>query len=273
MSASHLTATILGCGSSGGVPRVAQGWGACDPQNPKNRRRRCSLLLRQSSRPRAPQDKDQTIVLVDTSPDLRDQLLSAQIQHLDGIFLTHPHADHIHGMDDVRPMVIEMNRKIDTVMDQATADSAINRFRYIFQTPNGSLYPELLTEKRIEAGATWRFTGQGGALDVQCFNLHHGDIDALGLRIGGLAYTPDLNDIPAQSMNYLHDLDVWIIDALRYLPHPSHLCVSDALRWIEHFKPRRAILTNLNTELDYEALRAELPSHITPAFDGMTITL
>jgi len=273
MTSSVLTARILGCGSSGGVPRVAQGWGACDPLNPKNRRRRCSLLLRQSHSRKAPEDSEQTNVIIDTSPDLREQLLDAGIMHLDGVFLTHPHADHIHGMDDVRPIVIHTKRKIDAVMDETTSHSVVNRFRYIFQTPNGSLYPELLTEQRIEAGGNWRFEGKGGPMDLTCFRLHHGDIDALGIRVGNLAYTPDLNDIPHESMAYLHDLDVWIIDALRYEPHPSHLCLADALRWIDHFKPRRAILTNLNTELDYETLKAELPPHITPAFDGMTIEL
>jgi phosphoribosyl 1,2-cyclic phosphate phosphodiesterase len=264
-------ATILGCGSSGGVPRVAQGWGACDPTNPKNRRRRCSLLVRQSLEKNEPREAEQTIVLIDTSPDLREQLLAADIRHLDGIFMTHPHADHIHGMDDVRPIVLQMKRKIDAVMDEATANSVVNRFKYIFQTPNGSLYPELLYDQRIKPGHSWRFDGAGGAIDVSCFQLHHGDIDALGLRMGDLAYTPDLNDIPRQSYDYLSGLDVWIIDALRYEPHASHLCVADALRWIDHFKPKRAILTNLNVELDYEELRAQLPSHIIPAYDGLSI--
>jgi phosphoribosyl 1,2-cyclic phosphate phosphodiesterase len=258
-------ARILGCGSSGGVPRVAQGWGACDPSNPKNRRRRCSLLLRQGLA------EQQTSVLIDTSPDLREQLLDAEVRHLDGVFLTHPHADHIHGMDDVRPVVINMKRKIDAVMDQSTADSVINRFNYIFKTPNGSLYPELLTDHRIKAGETWQFRGAGGTMDVTCFRLHHGDIDALGLRVGGLAYTPDLNDIPSESLDFLRDLDVWIIDALGYKPHPSHLSVNDALRWIDHFKPKRAILTNLNPELDYDTLSGQIPEHVTPAFDGMII--
>ena len=258
-------ATILGCGSSGGVPRVAQGWGVCDPTNPKNRRRRCSLLVQRT------QENQSTNLLIDTSPDLREQLLGEEIHHLDGIVLTHAHADHTHGIDDVRPLVIEMHKRIDLAMDEVTSESIRPRFSYIFQSPPDSSYPPLLNERRIETGKKWHFDGAGGAVEGMCFRLNHGDMDALGVRIGGLAYTPDLNDIPPESLDYLHHLDVWIIDALRYTSHPSHLSVEEALRWIAHFKPKRAILTNLNNDLDFETLRSELPPHVEPAFDGMQI--
>ncbi len=257
--------TILGCGSSGGVPRVAQGWGACDPSNPKNRRRRCSVLLEQEG------EGGVTQVLVDTSPDLRDQLIDAGITHIDGIVYTHEHADHCHGIDDMRPMVIHNRKRIDAFMDEATSRGILQRFDYIFHTPKGSDYPPILTERRIEAGTTFEISGAGGTLPIKPFRLEHGNIDALGLRVGGMAYTPDVNAIPEFALDDLSGLDLWIIDALRIKPHPSHFHLEQALEWVERMKPKRAVLTNLHSDLDYDTLCRELPGHITPAFDGMTV--
>ena len=260
-----LSIEILGCGSSGGVPRVAQGWGACDPSNPRNRRRRCSILVRQQT------DAGETIVLVDTSPDLRDQLLSAGVKRLDGVIFTHEHADHTHGIDDLRPVVIQTRRLIDVYLDESTAGTLHSRFRYCFETPQGSEYPPLVKEHRIRAGETFSITGQGGRLDCTPFNLHHGTIDALGLRIGDIAYTPDVNAIPDESLPFLEGLDCWIIDALRITPHPSHFRLAESLAWIERMKPRRAVLTNLHTDLDYAKLAEMLPAGIEPAYDGLMI--
>jgi phosphoribosyl 1,2-cyclic phosphate phosphodiesterase len=260
-----LDITILGCGSSGGVPRVAQGWGACDPTNPKNRRRRCSILVEQQG------PAGVTSVLVDTSPDLREQLLAADVSRLDGVLMTHSHADHTHGIDDLRPIVIAMRRRVEMHMDQATSNVVTRAFPYIFASPPGSLYPPLLTEKRIRAGEMVSIAGHGGALDAMPILLEHGEIPALGFRFGALAYTPDLNAIPERSVALLENLDVWIIDGLRYAAHPTHLTIAQALEWIERLKPARAIITNLHNDLDYEALRAELPPGVEPAFDGMRI--
>jgi phosphoribosyl 1,2-cyclic phosphate phosphodiesterase len=260
-----LSLTILGCGSSGGVPRVAQGWGACDPANPRNRRRRCAALVsRQSAQGR-------TLALIDTGPDLREQLIDAGVAHLDGVFISHEHADHTHGIDDLRPLYIAARRRVEMHIDAATSKALHEKFRYIFETLPGSSYPPIAHENRLTPGETCVIEGQGGAIEAMPFALEHGDIASLGFRFGALAYTPDLNGIPDASVPFLQDLDVWIIDALRYARHPSHFSLDEALAWIERLKPRRAILTTLHTDLDYEVLRRRLPAGVVPAYDGMLV--
>jgi phosphoribosyl 1,2-cyclic phosphate phosphodiesterase len=261
-----LTITILGCGSSGGVPRIGPaGWGACDPNNPRNRRLRCSILVERGS------GDAKTQVLVDTSPDLREQMLRANVQRLDGIIMTHPHADHTHGIDDMRPLVISMRRRITMWMDEATSADVRSKFSYIFETPHGSSYPPLLNEARIIHRELVRVDGPGGAIEALPFRLNHGEIDALGLRFGGIAYTPDLNGIPEESLPFLQDLDLWIVDALRYTPHPSHFSVAETLDWIARLKPKRAVITNMHSDLDYERLAKEIPAGVVPAYDRMRI--
>ena len=260
-----LSFTILGCGSSGGVPRVGQGWGACDPNNPKNRRRRCSLLVEKTAGAR------RTTLLVDTSPDLREQLLGAEVKRLDGVIFTHEHADHTHGIDDLRPLALVQRQRIDTYLDARTSDFLHRRFSYCFKTPEGSEYPPILKEHRIEDGKRVVIEGEGGTIEALPFKLAHGNSFALGLRFGGLAYTPDVSGFPDESLGALQGLDVWIIDALRERPHPSHFTVEEALSWIARLGPHRAVLTNLHTDLDYEALRRALPPHVEPAYDGMKI--
>jgi phosphoribosyl 1,2-cyclic phosphate phosphodiesterase len=261
------TITILGCGSSGGVPRVGGGWGTCDPAEPKNRRRRCSILIRQET------DVGLTQVLVDTSPDMREQLIDADVRHLDGIVFTHDHADHTHGIDDARPLVIHSRRRVDAFMDEPTATGLVRRFEYIFRTPEGGSYPPILAERRIEAGSAFEVDGAGGAIGIMPFALEHGEITALGLRVGRLAYTPDVSAIPDAALPELENLDIWIIDALRILPHPSHFHLDQALEWIARMKPRRAVLTNLHNDLDYGRLSRDMPDHIRPAFDGMIVDI
>jgi phosphoribosyl 1,2-cyclic phosphate phosphodiesterase len=262
-----LRLTILGCGSSGGVPRIAEGWGACDPANPKNRRRRCSVLVERLG------PAGTTAVLVDTSPDLREQLIDAGVKRLDAVLLSHPHADHTHGIDDLRPLCLAMRRRLDIYMNETTSQIVRWGFSYIFQTPDGSSYPPIANELRLMAGKLRQVEGPGGAIEATPFNLDHGEIIALGFRFGGLAYTPDVKRIPEASLPFLEGLDLWIIDALRYRPHPSHFSLEDALNWIEKMRPRRAILTNLHTDLDYEELRSRLPANVEPAYDGMRIEI
>ena len=260
-----LTVTILGCGSSGGVPRPGLGWGVCDPTNPKNRRRRCSLLVERGD------GRTRTRVLVDTSPDLREQLLDAQVDWLDGIFFTHEHADHTHGIDDLRALFIHKRRRLDAYVNETTARVLVTRFDYCFVTPPGSNYPPILNEHRVAPGAPLEIRGEGGAITVLPFLQDHGDVPSLGYRFGPVAYSIDLVDLPAASIPLLAGLELWIVDALRYRPHPSHFSVEQALEWIARIRPRRAILTNMHADLDYAELKAKLPPHIEPAYDGMRI--
>jgi phosphoribosyl 1,2-cyclic phosphate phosphodiesterase len=262
-----LRVTILGCGSSAGVPRVGVGWGACDPNNPRNRRRRCSILVERFG------PGGVTRVLVDTGPDLRDQLLGCDVRHLDAVLITHDHADHTHGIDDLRPLVIAMRRRMPVYMDAVTSEVMMARFGYCFRQPPGSDYPPILDERRMEAGADVTVEGAGGPVTGRPFRMIHGGTEALGFRFGGLAYAPDVSRMPEESLAELQDLDVLVIDALRYTPHPSHFSVSEALALIEAVRPQRAILTNLHTDLDYETLRREVPAGVEPAFDGLQIEL
>lgn len=259
--------TILGCGSSAGVPRVGQGWGDCDSDNPKNRRRRCSLLVERIG------PKGRTTVLVDTSPDLREQLLDANVTKLDGVLFTHEHADHTHGIDDLRPLALVQRKRIEVYCDAHTAKMMHVRFGYCFETPEGSQYPPILKEHRIVAGEPVIIEGEGGSIEALPFLQRHGDIDALGFRFGNLAYSCDVNGFPPEGLAALNGLDVWILDALRYKPHPSHLSVEEALGWIERIRPRRAILTNMHTDVDFETLRRALPAGIEPAYDRLKIEL
>ena len=257
--------TILGCGSSGGVPRPALGWGVCDPNNPKNRRRRTSLLVERRN------GVGVSRVLVDTSPDLREQLIDAEVDWLDAVLYTHEHADHTHGIDDLRGLFIKRRRRVDVYLDEPTAKAMRGRFGYCFQSPPGSEYPPIVSEHRLVPGQGVTVHGEGGAITALPVLQEHGDIPSLGFRFGGLAYSCDLSNLPPDSVAALAGVEVWIVDALRYWPHPSHFSVDDALAWIERIRPGRAILTNLHSDLDYDALRTKLPSNVEPAFDGLTI--
>ena len=257
--------TILGCGSSAGVPRIGGDWGSCDKTNSKNRRRRCSVLLEQT------EADGTTRVLIDTSPDMREQMLSADVPALNGVWFTHEHADHTHGIDELRAFYLLQRKRIPVWADAATATMLKSRFTYCFESPKGSDYPPIVEHRSIEPGVTISTDGAGGTLSGLPFTVNHGNIDALGFRIGNVAYTPDVNDIPASSLKALEGLDVWIIDALRRTPHPSHFSLPETLQWIERLRPKRAILTNMHVDLDYETLIKELPPHIQPAFDGLSI--
>lgn len=262
-----LTFTILGCGSSAGVPRVGGGWGACDPNNRKNRRRRCSLLVERREACAS------TTVLIDTSPDLREQLIDAGVTSLDGVLITHAHADHVHGIDDLRPLVFHQRRRVDVYMDERTSDLMRRRFDYCFETPPGSSYPPIVNARDLRASEAAIIKGPGGPVSALPFVQDHGDVTSLGFRIGALAYSSDVRDLPPESLPALQELDVWIVDALRYTPHPTHFSLADALAWIGRLKPRRAILTNMHVDLDYEELRSKLPPYVEPAFDGMRIDI
>jgi phosphoribosyl 1,2-cyclic phosphate phosphodiesterase len=265
-----LEVRILGCGSSGGVPRLGEGapnWGACDPENPKNRRSRCSILVTKRT------GRGETRVLVDTSPDMREQLLAAKIGRLDAVLITHDHADQLHGMDDLRVITINMRRRLDLWSDRSGLNGVMLKFGYCFQTPAGSDYPPILNAHEIpEPFAPFEIAGAGGAVPILAFGQRHGRIRSLGCRFGPVAYSPDVDGLDEDAFAALEGLECWIVDALRYAPHPSHAHLARTLEWIERIRPKRAILTNMHLDLDYERLRRELPAGVEPAYDGMVLS-
>ncbi|MBI1401535.1 MBL fold metallo-hydrolase [Hyphomonas sp.] len=257
--------TLLGTGSSGGVPRVGADWGACDPAEPRNRRTRCSALVEQWTT-----GTHATTVLIDTSPDLREQLLAAGTTHLDAVVYTHDHADQAHGIDDVRALAIRQRRQIPVYFDAATQASLATRFSYIFKGAGG--YPPILDMQPVVTPYQ-RFSvpGPGGPVEFLPVDMEHGRIRCLGFRMGDVAYCNDVNGLPQRTLDALTGLDTLIVDALRYTPHPSHAHLELTLAWIAELKPRRAILTNLHVDLDYRTLQNELPDGVEPAYDGMQI--
>ncbi|MEJ6813638.1 MAG: MBL fold metallo-hydrolase [Octadecabacter sp.] len=259
------TLRILGCGSSGGVPRLGGHWGDCDPTNPKNVRTRCSMLVTKTG------DNGTTRVLIDTSPDLRQQLLDAEVGELDAVVYTHAHADHVHGLDDIRMVVYNMRQRLQVWADGDTGNQLLARFGYAFVQPKGSSYPPICDLNTIDGDVV--IDGGGGAITLTPFEVEHGSIDALGFRIGNAAYLPDVSDIPDDVWPHLQNLNLWIVDALRRDPHPTHAHLAKTLEWIDRVAPKRAVLTNMHIDLDYATLAAETPDHITPAFDGLTLTL
>lgn len=258
--------TILGSGSSGGVPRADGDWGACDPADPRNRRSRCSLLVRR----RGEGPDHETTVLVDTSPDLRLQTAAAGVRRLDAVLLTHDHADQTHGIDDIRAFFIRQRARIPTYADAATTRSMLQRFGYVFQGLGG--YPSISDLTRIpEHGQAWSVAGPSGAIPVVTFDQDHGEVRTVGYRFGDVAYSPDVVQLDDAAFDALAGLDVWIVDALRWRPHPTHAHVERTLEWIARVRPRRAILTNLHIDLDFEDLRSRLPPGVEPGFDGLRL--
>lgn len=257
-------ARILGCGSSSGVPRVGLNgpdWGACDPANPKNRRTRCSLLVRTGT----------LNVLIDTSPDLREQMLLAGDGRVDAVLYTHDHADQIHGIDDLRAIAYAMRQRVPVYADAETMRTLKARFGYCFESPPGSGYPPILDARTIaEPLAPFSVQGRAGSVEVTPFAQAHGPIRSLGFRIGPVAYSSDVSGLDEAAFAALAGVECWIVDALRDEPHPTHSHVEQTLAWIARVRPRRAILTNMHIDLDHAALAARLPAGVEAGHDGMT---
>lgn len=267
-----LSIEILGCGSSAGVPRPggpdgAGDWGACDPSEPRNRRRRCSILVRR----RGPDGE--TLVLVDTSPDLREQLMAAQVARLDAVLYTHDHADQSHGVDDLRALVQSMRRRIPVYIDDETSGSLLRRFDYCFTQGADSRYRPILERQVMPpCGTGFALDGPGGAVEAVSFLQYHGGVNSLGFRFGPYAYSSDVVGLPEASFEALAGVKIWIVDALQMTPHPTHAHLDRTLEWIARVKPERAVLTNMHVQMDYGTLKRSLPPGVEPAFDGMILT-
>lgn len=246
--------TILGCGASPGVPRIDGSWGDCDPAEPKNRRSRGSILV----------ETDTTRLLVDTSPDLRQQFISNGITEIDAILWSHDHADQTHGIDDIRFLAYAARRQIPAYGDRFTLDRLERKFGYCFHKSSDG-YPPIIETSLIDGPF------RVGDIDVQPIQQQHGRIHSLGFRFGDFAYSNDVSSLDDEAFAALAGIRLWVVDALRYLPHPSHSHLDQTLAWIARVRPERAVLTNMNIELDYNRLRAELPAGVEPGYDGMVL--
>jgi phosphoribosyl 1,2-cyclic phosphate phosphodiesterase len=257
--------TILGCGSSPGVPRITGDWGACDPAEPRNRRTRASLLVEQFA-----DDGGLTSIVIDTGPDFRSQMIAVGVEDLHAVVLTHAHADHLHGIDDIRSFVYKNQHRMPVWADPVTMERVLDGFGYCFETPEGSSYPPIGRSRIItDLDVPFAPEGPGGSVPFLPVWQHHGDSHSIGFRIGDFAYCTDVSDFPEASLEKLADLDVLVIDCLQYKRHPSHLSLEQAMGWIDRIKPRRAVLTHMHIPLDYATVVRETPDHIEPAYDGL----
>lgn len=263
-----LNFTLLGTGSSGGVPRIGNVWGACDPNEPKNRRTRCAAMIEVFA---SDDHADEpTRLLIDTAPDMREQLLAARVARVDGVLFTHDHADQTGGIDDLRVLAIAQRERIKVHMDQATAKTLKARAAYCFEGIGD--YPSILDmQDFLSPLHTRTINGPGGEVTVLPVQQVHGRIGSLGFRIGKLAYCNDLNALPAESLTALQGIEIFIVDALRYTTHPSHSNVDQAIAWANEIGAQRTILTNMHIDLDYQTLQRELPSGVEPGYDGQII--
>ena len=247
--------TVLGCGTSSGVPVIGNYWGACDPNNPKNRRSRVSVAV----------EEGDTRLIIDTSPDLREQCLANNIDKVDGVLFTHDHADHTHGIDDLRIMAMRSRQRVPIYADKGTLQTLNQRFDYIFDPKEG--YPAICEGHLIDGAF------ELGGMPIQPFRQHHGFMDTLGFRIGDFAYSTDVVELDDAAFEALAGIKVWIVTALRYEPHPTHAHLAKTLEWIDRVKPERAYLTHMTWEMDYDTLMSELPDGVEPAYDGLVIDI
>jgi len=258
-----LTVTVLGCGASGGVPLIGNNWGDCDPAEPRNRRRRSSILI---------EGEEGTTILVDASPDCRAQLLDAGIARLDAVVFTHAHADHIHGIDDLRGINIAMGAVIPAYGRELTLEQINTRFGYVFaplaREAGGYFYKPCLDPRPI-GDESFRV----GEFDIQPFQQDHGFSTTLGLRIGPFAYSVDVVELDDAAFAQLRGVEAWVVGCLGRRPHPTHAHLDKVLEWIEDVRPQRAWLSHMSHFLDYGALCEELPDHVAPAYDGLRIEI
>jgi phosphoribosyl 1,2-cyclic phosphate phosphodiesterase len=262
MAANHDKLIILGCGSSNGVPTIGPNWGKCNPKNNKNTRTRSSIFIK----------KGNLNILIDTSPDLRSQFLRSSIYELDAVLYTHEHADQLNGIADLRIFSLKNNKTIPAYATKNTFNAIIKRFDYCFRAVGNSHYKPILSQNDIDG--SFAVTKGDNKISFDVFDVHHGNVSASGFKFLNIAYSPDLGGIPDKSLKYLDNLDLWIVDALRVSPpHPCHFHLELTLNWIEKMKPKKAILTNLSNQMDYETVSSQLPKNVELAYDGQEINL
>lgn len=252
--------TVLGCGGSSGVPVIGNQWGACDPANPRNRRLRPSILVEQGG----------TKLLVDTTPDLRQQLLAAGVDRLDAVLWTHHHADHAHGIDELREICRLMGHGLDAWGLAEHLTELERRFGYCFQPqkPGDSIYRPVLAARQVDGPFSV------GEVPVLPFLQDHGYSRTLGFRFGRFAYSTDVVRLDESAFAALEGIEVWIVDCTRVEPpHPVHAHLPLTLSWIERVRPKRAYFTHMNQSMDYDTLRRILPPGVEPAYDGLVIDL
>ncbi len=258
--------TILGCGGSAGVPQIGGGdghgdWGACDPAEPRNRRTRSSIVIESSAGER---------LLVDTSPDMRAQLLACAVPQVDAILFTHAHADHVLGLDDVRILNRIVNRPIEAFATAQTLEELHKRFDYAFQPWNQSyFFRPVLTPCAVEPGQTVEAAG----LRVQLFEQDHGFMPTLGLRIGRFGYSTDVAILDDAAFAALAGVDTWVVDCFQRQPHKTHANLEQVLGWVERLQPRRVVLTHMGYDIDWLWMKRRLPPQIEPAYDGMLLDI
>ena len=252
--------TILGCGSSLGIPRIDGYYGKCDPNNKKNVRSRCSALIRSKN----------LNILIDTSPDLKSQLLANKVKNIDKVFYTHAHADQTHGSNELRVFSLKNRKKIPIYADLITKRSLINTFGYCFEDYKN--YPSILDAKTLKNKHI--LNDKNSKIVIKSLKVHHGSIKSICYIINNkCAYAPDVNYIDSKDLRYLKNLKYFIIDCLRYNYHPTHFNLDDVLKLIRKVKPQKAILTNLSNEIDYNEIKKKLPKNVIPAHDGLTVLI
>jgi len=249
--------TLLGCGGAGGVPLIGNNWGACDPTEPRNRRTRVSALV----------EEGETSLLIDTSPDMREHLLKCNLQDLTAILYTHAHADHCHGIDNIRSLNWLLRRAVPVYAEQSTMDELRKRFEYIFEPPKieGKYYAPSVEAHLIEGPLTF------GSIKMTSFKQQHGELTTMGFRFNDFGYSTDAGALSDEAFAALQGVKVWVVGAIRERPHYTHAHIDMALEWIARVKPERAFLTHMDHSVDYQTLKAKLPANVEPAYDGLVI--
>ena len=250
--------TVLGSGSSGGVPLIGNYWGECDPNNKKNTRMRVSVSV---------ELKNGKTIIIDTSPDLRVQALNNKMKNIDAVLWTHAHADHANGIDDLRQFLWTKKEELPVYGSLDTINSLKKRFDYVFSKKNNYFQPPL--DVNILNQGKFNLCGE----NAYAFNQIHGKDITFGYRIDKFAYSTDVKKFPSESEQYLYDLDLWIVDCVRFEPHYSHSHYEQTISWINKYKPKKAILTHLGAWLDYDKLLKLCPKNVFPAYDGLIINL